>query len=141
MAKKIINVPQETVTKIQALQYECESRKGLLAFMLDKGGSVESEGFRAYHREYTDFNARYEQAKEDMQKTVLEPQVPGRLLTWKLDFASGEAECEYEPMPVFDGCPCGHTGPVGAPGASGPSDHDACRASSAADSAKVVATA
>ncbi len=121
MAKKIINVPQETVNEIQGLQYECESRKGLLAFMLDKGGSVESEGFREYHREYTDFNARYEQAKEDMQKTVLEPQVPGRLLTWKLDFASGEAECEYEPR--------------------GSIDFDACRASSADYSAKVVATA
>ena len=95
MAEKIIRIPQETVNHIQALQYECDSRKGLLAFMLDKGGTPESEGFRAYHDEYRRFNVEYEQAKEKMQKELLEPQVPGKLLSWNLDFASGEVTCVY----------------------------------------------
>lgn len=105
MAKKTIRVPEDVVTQIQALQYECDSRKSLLAFMLDKGGSIESESFKAYHTEYTNFNSQYEKAKEEMQETILAPQIPGKLLTWKLDFSSRDAECEYEPDPTkFDVC-------------------------------------
>lgn len=95
MSKKNITVPQERVTRIQALQYECDSRKDLLTFMLDKGAAPTSEGFRAYHDEYTKLHAQYEQAKEEMQKAVLEPQIPGTLLKWNLDFSTGEAACEY----------------------------------------------
>lgn len=95
MSKKIVTVPQETVNHIQALQYECESRKDLLSFMLDKGAAPTGEGFKAYHDEYKDLHTQYEKAKEEMQKTVLEPAVPGTLLKWNLDFDIGEATCEY----------------------------------------------
>lgn len=95
MAKKIITVSQETVNRIQALQYECVSRQSLLKFMLDNGTSLSSEGFRAYHEEYERYQTAYETAKEEFQKNELEPAVEGTLLSWNLDFATREAACEY----------------------------------------------
>lgn len=96
MSKKTITVPREHVDRIQALQYECDSRQDLLTYMLDRG-AADSEGFQAYHREYTKLHAEYERAKEEMQKNVLEPQIDGTLTKWNLDFASGEAVCEFIP--------------------------------------------
>lgn len=98
MATKIISIPEEVCNKVQALQYECNARQGLLAFMLDRNDqNLESLSFKTYHKEYTDFNSQYEKAKEDMQKQILEPQIPGKLLSWNLDFESRDCTCEYSP--------------------------------------------
>lgn len=95
MAKKVIEIPQDICNEIQALQYECNSRQGLLAYMLDRGSDIASTGFKHYHDEYNEFNAKYEQAKEKLQKTILEPQIHGKLLSWNLDFESNECTCDY----------------------------------------------
>ena len=92
----IITIPEDVVNNIQALQYEVESRKDLIAFMLDKGCDVHGDSFQMYHKEHQEFFDRYNRSKDDMQKRFLEPQINGRLLRWNLDFATREVICTYE---------------------------------------------
>ena len=94
--QKIITINEDVRDQIQALQYEVDSRKDLLTFMVDKGCDVSSDSFKAYHKEYQEFHIQYEAAKEEMQKQILEPAVPGKLIRWDLNFATCQAVCVYE---------------------------------------------
>lgn len=96
MKTKIVTVNEEVRDKIQALQYEVESRKDLLAHMIQTGTDIKSEAFRRYEREYQEFFVQYNMAKETLQNAVLAPKVEGKLVSWNLDFASCEVTCSYE---------------------------------------------
>lgn len=96
MKTTIIRIGEDVRDHIQALQYEVESRKDLLAHMIQTGTDTSSEAFKRYEKEYQEFFVQYNIAKETMQNTALAPQVKGKLISWNLDFATCEATCSYE---------------------------------------------
>ena len=93
---KTITIPENVRNDIQALQYEVESRKNLLTFMMQNGTDIDSDNFVKYHTKYQEFFNKYEHAKQAMQDTYLQPQVEGKLINWNLDFATCEVTCEYD---------------------------------------------
>lgn len=97
MRKQInIKISEEMNNKLQALQYECDSRKDLLTFMVNNNVDINSDNFQKYHKEYQDFYAELSILKDEMQKTFLNPQVPGKIIRWNLDFTTNQVTCNYE---------------------------------------------
>lgn len=79
-----IIVRKELVEKIEALQYEVESRKDILSHMIANGMNTTSDKFVKYHDEYQAFFMNYNKAKQEMMK---EYGVPNNV-NWNLDFAT-----------------------------------------------------
>lgn len=96
MKTTVIKIGEDVRDHIQALQYEVESRKDLLAHMIQTGTDTGSEAFKRYEKEYQEYFVQYNIAKEALQNQVLSPQVEGKLISWNLDFASCEVTCSYE---------------------------------------------
>ena len=97
MKKKLtIKIPYEVSIKIQALQYECESRKDLLTFMINNNTDIANDNFKKYHKEYQDFFTELNLLKEEMKHTYLDPKVPGKIIRWNLDFSTYQVDCFYE---------------------------------------------
>ena len=92
----VVTIPEDVKNGIQALQFEVESRKDLLAHMVNTGVDITSETFKSYEKEYQEFFVKYNVAKEALQDQYLKPAVEGRLVNWNLDFASNEVTCNYE---------------------------------------------
>lgn len=97
-----VEIPEDTSTYIESLQYELNARKDLLAFMIERGQN-NSEGFKKYHTEYMEFNAQYEMAKSEMAATYIVPKY-GKNATWNLDFRTRIATVEYSDETK---CSCG----------------------------------
>jgi len=81
-----IVVNKEIVEKIEALQYEVESRKDVITQMLSNGMNTESAMFAKYHNEYQEFFVMYNKAKQEMVNSV----GIGNGQSWNLDFATCE---------------------------------------------------
>lgn len=88
-----IEIPEDTSTYIESLQYELNARKDLLAFMIDRGQN-ETPGFQKYHQEYMEFSAQYEMAKNEMAGTYIVPKY-GKDAIWNLDFRTRIATVQY----------------------------------------------
>ena len=91
-----VTIPEDIRDTIQALQFEVESRKDLLAHMISTGIDLTSDTFKSYEKEYQEYFVKYNLAKEDMQNNCLKPAVDGKLINWNLDFASCEVTLNYE---------------------------------------------
>lgn len=87
--KKII-IDKETVENIEALQYEVESRKDVIAQILTSGAKIAGDTFREYQEEYRAQFIRYNRAKQQM----LDACGIGAGKAWSLDFASRELTVE-----------------------------------------------
>ena len=97
MSTKIVTVNEGVRDEIQALQYEVESRKDLLKYMVENGTDLHSEAFVTYHQEYQEFYVQLQTAKEDLQKNILEKACgDAKLLNWNLDFATCEVTCNVQ---------------------------------------------
>lgn len=81
-----IEIPKDLSTYIESLAYETNSRKDIIAFMIDRG-MINSEGFQSYHNEYQEYYMKYELAKKEMADKYVSPEHPG--CTWTLDFQTG----------------------------------------------------
>lgn len=82
---------QEVINHLEALGYESNARKDLLAYLVQTGVSLSDPSFQAYHKEFEEAFARYELAKSEFEKQYVRPLAPdGRTLSWNLDFASRE---------------------------------------------------
>lgn len=80
-----IEISKELCDKIEALQYEVESRKDLIAFIISNDMKTSSSQFERYNQEYLEFYKKYNLAKQEMVRTYF-PDV--NYLSWNLDFAS-----------------------------------------------------
>lgn len=79
-----ITVNKEIVEKIEALQYEVESRKDVIVQILANGLKVSGDTFDKYQEEYRKFFIEYNKAKQDMLEKC---QIPNDVM-WNLDFSS-----------------------------------------------------
>ena len=80
-----INVEKSMVEKIEALQYEVESRKDVISQILASGFKISGDTFEKYQTDYRNFFIQFNKAKQEMLKVY---NVPGTA-KWNLDFASG----------------------------------------------------
>ena len=85
---KVIKVDVETCKNIEALQFEIESRKDVIAQVLAGGANMNNAMFEKYHKEYQDFHKKYNQAKQAMADTYLAAESGNS--NWTLQFATCE---------------------------------------------------
>lgn len=89
--KKITIEDQGVINHLEALGYEANARKDLLAYLVQTGTALSDPAFQAYHKEFEEVFARYELAKSEFEKQYVRPLAPdGRTLSWNLDYASRE---------------------------------------------------
>lgn len=83
----------DLVSKIEALQYEVESRKDLIAFAMTRDDLTDSPSFKQYQEEYRDFFIQYNVAKNLLEKQYVYPKCPNAK-RWNLDFETHELTIE-----------------------------------------------
>lgn len=86
---RTIKIPEDLCNYIESLMYETNSRKDVIAFML-RQGTAEGEAFDRYHRQYLEFYAKYETAKEELVAKYIAPAAPN--CNWNLNFRTQEVE-------------------------------------------------
>ena len=96
MARKILTTmkitDEELVNKLEALNYEVNSRRDIIAFMLS-GDYLRTEAFAQYQQEYQNFYVQYDLLKKMLEDTYVKPLLKDdQTVSWNLDFASGELE-------------------------------------------------
>lgn len=85
----IIKIDDETVLKIEQLQYEIESRKDVIAQALSGTINMRNDMFKKYHTEYQEYYKKYNKAKSEMvAKYMKGTEYEGK--AWNLDFESQE---------------------------------------------------
>lgn len=87
-------IPEEISREIELLQYEYESKKDILAYMIYNDYPM-NDAFKKYQEDYMACFTKYNMAKDHLQKTIIEPEVKGRLNQWNLEFESCEVTAEY----------------------------------------------
>lgn len=80
---------KELVTKLEATNYEVESRKEVIAFMLGSN-YTNSEAFKLYQDEYQKFFMEYNLLKARLEELYVKPVVnTDQRVDWNLDFQTG----------------------------------------------------
>ena len=54
-----IKIDEDISTKIEALQYEIDTRKDVIAFMIASDMNMETDAFKKYSKELTEFTVQY----------------------------------------------------------------------------------
>lgn len=92
---KIIKVEnQELINLIEALHYEVNSRKDLIAFMLNSDMRTDTAAYERYNKEYMEFYIQYNKAKNKLEEMYVRTAVKNPI-NWNLDFETGEVTIEY----------------------------------------------
>lgn len=91
MSKKqiVLDVAEDLVLDIQALQYECDARAELCSFMI-RQGVINKEDFNDYHKEYVEYHTKYELLKRKLEDEVIKPQIDFDNFNWNLDFTTNK---------------------------------------------------
>ena len=86
MAKVVeVEIPVELCEYIEALQYECNARQNLVAWLLDRGVKGTPQ-YDAYHKDYVEKYTEYSLAQQELTEKYIKPKYPNS--TWRLDFAT-----------------------------------------------------
>ena len=91
----IVKIEQELSNYIEGLQVEVNARENIVKSILTTPGcEINKALFDEYHKEYTDFKAEYEKAKEQVQLQYMPTEFQGHNVTWSLDFTTCEVTFE-----------------------------------------------
>ena len=95
MNTKIVKIEnKEFVNLIEALHYEVNSRKDLIAYMLNSNMRTDTEAYEKYNREYREFYIQYNEAKNKLEEMYVRAAVENPM-NWNLDFETGEVTINY----------------------------------------------
>lgn len=98
MFTKVITISEELKNYVERLALDVESRKELIAFLVEGDRGTHTETFKEYHKDYEEAFTAYSLAKDDVQKKY----IPQALLDkdafntkWKLEYATAELTITY----------------------------------------------
>ena len=95
MNTKVIKIEnEEFVNLIEALHYEVNSRKDLIAYMLNSNMRTDTEAYEKYNREYREFYIQYNEAKNKLEEMYVRTVIENPT-SWNLNFETGEVTIEY----------------------------------------------
>lgn len=94
MTKKII-ISEEISNNLERLQYEVESRKQILAYIINKDADFLNQFFNKYYDEYIYFFIEYNLMKNDFEKKYLKNIIDKNFIKWSLDFNTREVVVSY----------------------------------------------
>ena len=91
----IIKIDEEFSNYIEGLQLEVNARENIVKSILTTPGSgINKTLFDEYHKEYTDFKAEYDKAKEQIELQYMPEEFKGHTVNWSLDFTTQEVTFE-----------------------------------------------
>jgi hypothetical protein len=82
-----IPIPQETINYMQAIALNVNGRKDLLTFIANQLG-VDSKPFRDYEKEYLDYNAEYELAKNEFRDKYIPKELQKHQVKWTISYVT-----------------------------------------------------
>ena len=95
MNTKIVKIEnQDFINLIESLHYEVNSRKDLIAFMLNSNMRTDTEAYERYNKEYMEFYIQYTEAKNKLEEMYVFTAVENPI-NWNLDFTTGEVTINY----------------------------------------------
>ena len=95
MSTKIVKVDnQDLINFIEGLHYEVNSRKDLIAFMLNNNMRTDTDAYKKYNKEYMEFYIQYIEAKNQLEKMYVRTAVENPT-DWNLDFETGKLTINY----------------------------------------------
>ena len=77
------------------LQYENDSRKDVIAFMLASNMNMETDSFKKYSNELVKLKVQYEEAKSCLEKQYIIPKIGSTPCSWTLNFSTCEISLIY----------------------------------------------
>ena len=83
---KVVNVPAEKRDIVEKYAYERSSRRDIIAFMLTQNMDISSESFKAYQKEYMEFDVMFNKAKEEIEKEFVPEEYRKAGCSWTLDY-------------------------------------------------------
>ena len=92
--KITITIPESLSNYIEGLQYEVNARRDIIALLIRQGEDG-SDSFKRYHKEYLEYYAKLETAKDTMANEYVKPSYPE--CDWRLDFGTGTILVEPKP--------------------------------------------
>lgn len=93
MGRKI-KIDADFSNYIESLDYEVNARKSLCEYLM-RNGNFDKEAFDYYHKEYIESFAKYELAKQELEKMYIVPIIKSHC-NWRLDFSSCEVTIDEE---------------------------------------------
>ena len=95
MNNKIIKIDEKIRDLIESYDYEYNSRRDIIAFMLSNNMDISTESFKKYQKEMQDFLVMFNTAKEEISKKYVNDLIEGKNAKWTLDYASCELTIEF----------------------------------------------
>jgi len=89
MQTKEISINAETVNYIEGIHYELSARKDIIAFMLSNDMKTDTEAFQQYQKELSEFYAKFNLAKKELESMYIPPEWKGHEVNWTLDYVTG----------------------------------------------------
>lgn len=90
MEKKVIKVDEKIRDYIESIDYELGARKELVAFMLENNMKVNTDAFKKYQHELTEYSIKFKLAKNELEKQYVFPAIGDAKVNWRLDYSTSE---------------------------------------------------
>lgn len=109
--KKIIsNVSEELINLVEAYQYEVNSRKDLISYMITNNMDINTDAFKQYQTELVEFTKKLDLAKSELDKNIIQPFLTENNITslasWNLDFTTKELTITWSSIGDAKDCSC-----------------------------------
>lgn len=89
-----IKVDLDLCDKIQKANIEMEAKRGLLAFMISSGTSLEDDNYKKYEESYIKSFEDFEKLKLNLENTFVKSNFPNAI-NWSLDYNTQEITINY----------------------------------------------
>lgn len=85
---KSIKVPDKIINYMEALQYNLERTKEIMAFMLSHDYDTHTKAFQTWDRDNQKDYVKYQEAKAELEREYVssQPEWKGRKTKWSLNF-------------------------------------------------------
>ena len=91
MKTTVINIDENICNMIEALNYEVDSRKDVISFMLYRDMDMNTSSAKTYMKEYREYFTQYQTLKSELEKKYVLPILKdNEKSTWNLDFETRE---------------------------------------------------
>ena len=94
--KVVIKVEESIRDYVESIDYEWSTRRDAVVFMLSNGMNTNTDAFKAYQKEMTEFGAQFTQAKAEVERKYVLPETKGKACRWSLDYQTAELTITYE---------------------------------------------
>lgn len=86
MKEVTFEIPEEIVSKLEALSFEIEARKSVIAEMLAQNMDISTDAFAKYQKELVEFNVMFETLKGEVTEQYADKVEGGQ--RWTIDYKS-----------------------------------------------------